>query len=356
MKIAAISDLHFHNWKDYSKIEDGVNTRFNEIKKTVVEAYNVAKLNRCDFMCVSGDVFHVRGTLKTSVLNNVVDLFARLSVEIPTIMITGNHDMESYRYDEFGSAIRSIRGKNIYIVDGVVNAIYSVYKEEYIKVGGIQYHHNIDEFKEKFEEMLQSTNPEIVMIHQGIDDFRPSLTVPETKLTASYFKSVFDKYDKRPYILCGHYHKPGRLDSIINVGAPLQHTFGGAGQERGMFIVDLSSDSVTFNPLNVSPKFYVLDEKKLKDIDDLDSFLKSNYVKIKTSSMKALEKIAKKHTDVDIASLRIEIEKEFKGSYDVSIGISGVEEMLNQYLKDVLLLDESRIESLLKTYNRVVYR
>ena len=37
----------------------------------------------------------------------------------------------------------------------------------------------------------------------------------------------------------------------------------------------------------------------------------------------------------------IEIEKEFKGSYDVSIGISGVEEMLNQYLKDVLFLDQN---------------
>lgn len=363
MKIASISDLHFHNWKEYSKTEDGVNSRYLYIEKTVREAYRVAKEKGCDIMCIPGDIFHVRGTLKTSLFNMVYSLFSELSKEMPTAMITGNHDMETYQFNEFCSSIASFDVvENIRVVNDAVYDLStftkgrSIYGKRFL-VGGISYSHSIDDFKKTFTEMIDLTKPEVIMIHQGIDDFRPMASVPETKLTVSWLNTECEKYGANPIILCGHYHKPMSSGRVINVGAPLQHSFGGSGQDRGVWIVDVEEGASEFIPLNVAPKFHVCDEDSLKEIakkEDLKTFLDSNYVKIKASSLKAIEKITKKHSDVDLTSLRIEIEKEFKGSYDVSIDVSSVDEMLRKYLSGVLEFDDDKVSSLMSTYARIV--
>lgn len=336
--IGAISDLHFHNWKDFAKTVDGVNSRYDFIRKSVREAYVKASELGCTSMVVCGDIFHVRGTLKTSVLNMTRDLFNELSNRyLRTYVISGNHDMETFSIDRHSSAVSAICSDYIICVDN--KCIDGVC--------GIPYIHNIDEFKVSFEEMASKHKPKYMLIHQGIDDFKPMSSTPDSKLTAQWLHDVSTKYNNEMVVFCGHYHKPMSFKNIINVGAIVQHSFGGSGQDRGLWTSDAK-----FFPLDVAPKFKVLNDTDLKD-KNIDKVIANSYVKVRTSSIRDLDKISKK-SRVDLSDIRVEVEKEFKSSHSVSIEISDTQTMLKKYLEDVLELDKMQSDRLLNLYSKVI--
>jgi len=334
-------------------MDGGVNSRHRFIDKTVRMAYSIAKDQKCSAMFIPGDIFHVRGILKTSTFNMVQELFDEMSASIPTFMITGNHDLETYDNGQYASAIKSLGTmRHIDILDGCsVNFKGSIF-------AGIPYTHSIDKFKELYVQTIKDHRPNVLMIHQGVDDFRPSPGMPETKLTAKWlYENSGGKGEIKPVVLCGHYHKPEMLNNIINVGAALQHTHGGSGQARGMWTFDVHDDGkgvvTEVGQINVAPKFEVVTDEELKKMKDVGEFIKTHYVKIKSKSLKALEKIASKHTDVDLSCVRIEIEKEFKGAHDVSIAIGNVQDMLTTYLSDVLVLPKEKVSHLVGLFNEV---
>ena len=341
MKWAVISDLHFHNWKEFAKTVDGVNSRYDFIRKSVTEAYRSAKEDHgCDCMFVCGDVFHVRGTLKTSVLNMTRDLFAELSNKyLKTYVISGNHDMETFFIDKHSSAISAICSDNVVCVDNVcVDGVC-----------GIPYIHNVDDFKTTFKEMAAKHKPSYMLIHQGIDNFKPMSSAPDSNLTAQWLHDASVAENPEMVVLCGHYHKPNCLENVVNVGAIVQHTFGGANQERGMWIGPFP---FTFVPLNIAPKFKIITDSDLKG-KDASKIIENSYVKVRTSSIRDLDKISKK-SKIDLTDMRVEVEKEFSTSHDVSIAVSDTQTMLKKYLEDVLELDKINSERLLNLYSGII--
>jgi DNA repair exonuclease SbcCD nuclease subunit len=85
---------------------------------------------------------------------------------------------------------------------------------------------------------------------------------------------------KSPFIISGHFHRKEIREysngQILYVGSPYQQNFGDAGDERGIYILNLKDNSYRFYKNNISPKHIKISIQKLieKKIDA--NFLKEN--------------------------------------------------------------------------------
>lgn len=75
-----ISDCHVHEWSQFSTVlPTGVNSRLQEILDEIgLAAFDVSS-NGGDTLYITGDLFHVRGSVSPKVLNPVKDLFTALT-------------------------------------------------------------------------------------------------------------------------------------------------------------------------------------------------------------------------------------------------------------------------------------
>ena len=81
LKIAHVSDIHIFN-RRYHK-------EFNKVSKRL---YNKVAKARPNYILVSGDVFHVKGTMSPEAVQIAGDFFRSLADIAPTIVTIGNHD------------------------------------------------------------------------------------------------------------------------------------------------------------------------------------------------------------------------------------------------------------------------
>jgi DNA repair exonuclease SbcCD nuclease subunit len=319
MKILFISDLHFHNYKPHSEIIDGVNSRLLDIAGAVKAAYYIGRENGCELCLVAGDIFHVRGYLRPSVLSFVTELLAELAMEIPTVMIPGNHDMENYS----GGATAI---DNLDLLDGV----NVVTEPDMITINGqniitIPYIHKMDDFKETFQRLSKKyASPEtITLIHQGIDAFA-SDGMPETGLTPEWLMA-----HNEGWTFSGHYHTPSNKGSVVNIGAVCHHTFGDVGENRGCYIFDNESKKPLYYSLAEAAPSFVdvtsgthLEEEPIKD----------NIIRIKAKSKAEATRLARAVKDFNPKSYVVQLEKDFKTAHEKAIKVGKPFAMLSEYI------------------------
>lgn len=307
-KIAILSDPHFHNYKQHSSLIGGVNSRLLDISKAVEEAFRMASDLGCKHMLIPGDIFHVRGTIKTGVLSHVLKLFngpiAWYGMEI--LMIPGNHDMEDFNGGPHAlEPLSFISG--CYIGNGAGGSFADRL------VVAIPYQPTTALFESEYER-LDAHKADLVMIHQGIDEARPTLNMPETGISAAQFKQT---------VVAGHYHLPKLMGNVLSVGAPIQHSFGDEGQDRGFWVLD--GDEFEFHKLTY-PEFLTIPIDKIRDVD-----ISNKIVKIKMNDERQLDDIKSLLTDT--YSYCVEVEKKFVSRHEEQIKISSPIEMLSQYIR-----------------------
>jgi len=325
-----ISDFHFHNYKQHSTQINGVNSRFLDVRDVWQEAIEIAKDNDCDVICICGDVFHVRGHLRPSVFNRVFDLFVEAAAEgFRFALIPGNHDMENYNggataIDALGHIEEQHGAKSVFVL-----------KERGAHVGGwrilgIPYYHKTEDFKQAYEAQLSVGKADIILIHQGIDTFCSASGIPDTGLTAEYLA------EKAPgaWIFAGHYHDPKQIagstvQQVVNVGAPLQHSFGDEGSVRGCWILR-PDDTVQLVPLE-APQFVTFHAagRWKKSIAEES---KGNFVRIKADSLKRAEQWKERCLEGGALSVSIIIEKEYQSAHERPIKLSAPRKMLGEFV------------------------
>lgn len=307
-KIAVLSDPHFHNYKQHSHLVSGVNSRLLDVVGAVEEAFRVASDLGCKHMMIPGDLFHVRGMIKTGVLSYVLDLFDTQTsrYDMNVLMIPGNHDMENYSggphaLEPFGF----IKGCTIAMSEGAMFADRLVCTIPYQPTTAL--------FENEYER-INAQKADLVMIHQGIDEARPTLNMPETGISASQFKQT---------VVAGHYHMPKLMGKVLSVGAPIQHSFGDEGQDRGFWVLD--GDEFEFHKLTY-PEFLTIPIDKLTSVD-----ISKKIVRVKTDDERRIEDV--KSVLKEAYSWSVEVEKQYVSRHQETIKISSPIEMLSQYLK-----------------------
>lgn len=340
MKYLLLADPHCHNFKNHSTIGDGgMNSRLADILRSWEQAITESYEMGCRYCLIAGDMFHVRGMVKPSVFNVVYGFLMKTfkTLGIHFIMIPGNHDQEFMSYDGHSS---------IDTLDEIVGV--SVLKNDTIRFGkrgdvilGIPHCRSTEDFKRLFEQGVQEHNPDIILIHQGIDNFKLRDVMPDTQITVDYLQS-----HTNAWIIAGHYHEPCSHGRVIQVGALVQHTFDDEGSERGYWVLDTDTMEACFYPLNVAPKFITV--TKEKDVKKAGG----NFVRIKVDSIKAAEKLEKACKEAGAKSVVVQLERKFVTAHEKSIKLSTPYKMLCEYI-DLMPEYREQKDRILEMYNRV---
>jgi DNA repair exonuclease SbcCD nuclease subunit len=316
-----ISDPHFHNYKQHSKMVGGENSRLLHVVSAWRQAVEIAKAEGCELILVCGDIFHVRGNIRPSVYNVVSRLIANALQFADVVMIPGNHDMENYRGGETAiDSFKHITGTGRCHVLDFDNDNVVIDGQ---RIVGIPYIHDPLDFKETYANLVTVFEPDITMIHQGIDDFGAA-GIPETKITAKWLMKL-----NSGVIFSGHYHSPQFVDRVINVGAPLQHSFGDEVSERGCWVH--SEGGAEFRPISGTPRFVTI----TKSGKGLESQVKGNIVRIKAKDIKAGERLRAKVEEAGACSVVVQIDKEFTSVHEETIKLSTSRAMLAEFLHKI---------------------
>lgn len=298
MNYLLMSDIHFNDFSAFATIDaSGVNSRLQITINEVVRACIHHVKNGGDRkLVIAGDVFHTRGSVKTSVMNPVRDLFARLKKNGWAIFIlSGNHDLESKDSRRLTSAVAALE-------EYCEEVIYERIVDTDIGLAFVPWVQNIDDLKDEIESITPSLRPSLdLILHAPIDGVikgLPDHGLSDKCLSDLGFKRVFS----------GHYHCHKDFgNNVYSIGATTHQTFSDVGSKAGFLSV--FDDKVTYVASH-APKFVDIDAG---NFDDAALIVDGNYVRCRINVAK----------NSDVEELREHFEK---------LGAKGV--VINQ-IKDI---------------------
>jgi len=304
MRILALSDLHFHNYK-IEAVNDALVDVFTKQIPDIIDREKI------DCITISGDIFHVRGSIKPSVFNQTFSYFKDLCQKVPVVMTFGNHDLETLNSSVSAVSIWVFHEiPNCYILNGDILEIKGC------KIGGIGYRRTA---QETIDGIKFVSDADVILMHYGIDDFKPA-NVPDCNLTLK-------DLPKDKWVLAGHYHNCRQSKKVIQVGSPIQHNFGDTEQARGCWIIDTDKNKATFIKLQY-PEFKKITSRDIKKTDLNNCIVRLVLVDAKKATVYKQDVINKGAIYVDVI-----IEKEFKKDEARVIKINSIREMLEDYLE-----------------------
>jgi len=233
-KIGFFSDIHL-----------GLGNASEEWHRTALDfakfASETFEKNNIDVIIIPGDIFHNRFEVNVNTLE-VCSRFFEYFKNFHVYISSGNHD--SYLKDT--SQINSIsvlhQKNNIQVIDE---------SPLILEIGG----------------KTVSLNPWGTLLNE----------IPKTDICIGHFEIVTfmmnnfkacergfvskDLLEKANTIISGHFHKAdARLyddnKQIVYLGSPYQQNFGDAGDQRGLYIFDIETETFDFIPNELSPVFH----------------------------------------------------------------------------------------------------
>lgn len=293
------ADWHAHNWSQFSSFgAGGVNNRLAHILIEIELMAAHAEDNGITNLFVAGDVFHVRGSVKPSVLNPVLWTLkdtARVH-NVHWFIMPGNHDLEGKESETLGSAIEAL---------GIYGGVTLVHKPMYFTEGddvamvpwsgtreGLE--GNVTDLREEI--IAKGLNPLRfdLILHTGINGVL--IGVPDNgwspeELANFGFGRVF----------AGHYHNHKAFNipiegfdvPVVSIGALTHQTWSDVDTKAGWLVVDVNGFE-HFESL--APKFVDFDP-------DFPGSYAGNYVRVQGLSLEEAEiKVLREHLDIDGAA------------------------------------------------------
>jgi DNA repair exonuclease SbcCD nuclease subunit len=253
MIIPIISDIHVHNWREFSKLDsDGVPTRLKDTLKPFQELRAYMKRNDLTTAFCAGDVFHKRNVIQTQSFNLAFNTVARFAQEnLDLYMIPGNHDQTTK-----DGQLHSLQPM------AEVAAVFSNPIEKDFGDTTVVFMPFLDDAQATKDFLSRLQRPKkakrfILLGHLGVNGAKagPYEYKPLEQVSASDFPSCLDA------VLLGHYHdrqvlqKAGNGKPLVRyIGAPLQHSREDEGSERGIMLFDTDTLKSSFLNLDL-PKF-----------------------------------------------------------------------------------------------------
>jgi len=342
LPLAFAADLHIHAYKAHSRLLDGLwNSRVHFAMHALANVCAIAKQNEAMDIILAGDIFHVRGALRPSTLTSTITMLKRLIGRGHRFwIIPGNHDMEGSSA-EWATSVDSL--------SGLLGAV-TVFKEPTnTLVGGhriafIPYTHDIETFKKLVKAYDGSVD--IIVCHQGIDDFKPMAGMPDTGLSAKWLAENFSGE-----IYAGHYHSPAINGRIAQIGSMTQLDFGDEGSTRGVLI--RSDAGVALHEVR-HPKFLTIDiTANGKVMLPSPSEVKGNFIRIVSKSAKDAATAKALCTDYGAESITIQLVREFSKAKTETIKITTPAQMISDYIDIMPKLAPFKTK-ILKEYERIM--
>lgn len=295
MRIVAFSDLHIHPHRfGATSCTNGRSSRLQHCLDVLTETDGACVSLGAKARLFCGDLFHVRGQLKPSILNPVLDHFRfERGPGYIDLMLPGNHDMEMRTDGEHAlEALKPL--PRMQVLDNFGYDVFELdkYTGADVGIGWVGYSPNVEELKQRVERVAAAKRVDqrqpwatVFMLHHGVDGAMPD--IPNMGFSPAHLPT--DDFD---VVLCGDYHNHKQLaENAWMIGAPLQHTFGDAGQTRGFMVLDIEKGQKTqarLVEIPHVPKFVTWDSNGAAP---LGSQLKNNFVRIRSDDETKLEKM-----------------------------------------------------------------
>ena len=282
MRLVVLSDTHCHAWAAFSSLtESGINARLQDTLQVFDHVRRLAIEFRADAIVFAGDLFHVQ-KIDAEVLALTSNALEALgTVGVPILAIEGNHDQAARVRQLTSTSALRVPANWKWLRDEVVNVKGTL-------IWGASFGHK----------GLPPTPVDIAIMHRGI------LGAEVSDYFISPFEDDLDPDKAKDYarrlVICGHYHKPQLIEgtpTLLVPGAPLQHTWSDAGQDRGIWTVEITASTVnpTFVPLPF-PKFIRVSEPK--DISQVPgNFVEVDCKGFDVSNINSARSIAVKASD-----------------------------------------------------------
>lgn len=232
---------------------------------------NYLHSNSPDLLIISGDLYDraVPPSEAVSLLNEVLSKIV-LEMQIPTLIISGNHD--SSERLEFLNGILS--GMNLHIEGTLKKEVKKItFEDEYGPVNFyllpyVEMQRAKELFKTDFENKTQvieyyidnmkvkDDERNILIAHEYVMGAEESESERPLSIGGSEYvePSVFNKFD---YVALGHLHRPQKVknENINYSGSLLKYSFSEVNHIKGMNIVKMKEkgnveiDKISFNPI-----------------------------------------------------------------------------------------------------------
>lgn len=245
-KAVAFTDLHIHNYKQFSKNygEDRLDACLHILD--VVYAY--ADKIGTNLVLFSGDLFDSQRLLPTIGVNKTIERFQRLSETYPDVRfvaISGNHDHASKNLLD-RPAVSALEHLNKAIPNFLlVDNSYTIVGGNLIV--GIPYYENTDDFSKALDASVN-----LVEAH-GVSGSTVLLThqTPDGTSLDKLIEPDFSMRDKRldvfDFVLNGHIHgKTEHIKNRVTLGTPLHRDLDDVKKVKGGWELDLENKVMEF--------------------------------------------------------------------------------------------------------------
>lgn len=265
-----ISDIHF-GWNTSSEEwQENIEKYFREwfipfVKKTL-ETYPDAVV-----ICL-GDVYQDRKSIDIDVNNLVIDIFEDIASFIPVYILNGNHDL-SKKTNKGNTSLRSLSNiSNLTLIKEPTLLKFTQGNKILAKSIAIPY---LGDCSEENKVLVNfSGTADYAFMHTDISGLKFD--------NGMEIKGAVDSEKFKGKIWSGHIHKRQETKRVIYVGSPYQLSRGEIGNEKGIYILDVSSGDFTFTPNTYSPLFQKVNVDELMNMfaPDRAKLLANNYTDI----------------------------------------------------------------------------
>ena len=243
MKVLIFSDLHAHNYQEFSELNEfGISNRLQSQLDTLQDLRSCAVENKADVTLFGGDLLHLKNFADSQVLKHTVEHLAALADVAPIYLCAGNHDYKSWNRDPVLLEMASGLLQEIYMVDVAE-------LEDNWNLFVFHYQRNVETIQEVVRHWKKS-DKSIGLFHQDIIGSQYGGIINEKGLDA---KELAEKF---AWAFVGHFHQPQRYcDNVISIGAPLAHNFSDANISHGWWLLDTEAGEAEYIVNARAPQF-----------------------------------------------------------------------------------------------------
>lgn len=323
MKVILFSDLHAHQFKEFSHVTGGgINSRLHSCLDIISQISDYASKHSIDSVVFGGDLFHTRPSVDTLTYNLTITALVKLAKDVKLYIIPGNHDCYS-KDDKYHSLEILKHQENIVVLDGKVN---KAKLSSDVILHSVGYNDSVDVVKEGVEEAFlnrQGDGTNILLLHTEIQG---SITPTGYKFEEGIkSNSLTKKFD---WTFCGHIHKYQKFKkNVFNIGSPIQHDWGDKGDKKGFLVLD-TVDGTVKREYTKYPEF--------REIEEIDVCLHkgdaSNFYKIKFEEALDDSNVKELKKDLPYSILDYEIKSTDSKRSELTLDM-GVDKMMEEYIK-----------------------
>jgi DNA repair exonuclease SbcCD nuclease subunit len=267
-------------------------------------SYDVARERGIEVVVDLGDVFHDRTHVDAYTHSRVYQASRKARKDgIKTFFLLGNHDMY-FRFDRRASSILAFEA-----LGGVIH------QPGTIDIGDIpcDFLPYVEDAPgpEMTKAFLRGNRAKVLFFHAAIEgaimnsasgkkreiEMDDDAEIHEDEIKECISPQFMDGWE---LAVGGHYHmcqivaeKPCK---VMYAGSPIQHSFGEAGEEKGLWILNLETLEMERIINTFSPRFVTLNLGALEDIGDVDVENCRVRVKLEEPSAKLIAKLRQQAT------------------------------------------------------------